>query len=623
MIIGLDPDILTQFKRNEPIYTRKPVPNFVTTYDRDKYYDNKKQIWTEGKDGLTGMHIYYLDEMYLFNRVTGATYYPICRDIDVLIFHKIEELRKIFRWLYITKGRGFGLSTLMFCIPHYFFRMYPGSKCVATTGKDKTTLGHLFSNYFMHAYNNMDEMIKPKFVNKNETKAESYLKMQVKAKGANDTVEMRLSEFICRETSDSPKSPTAFSGYGAIYGAFDEIPLHARWADLLKSAKEIFTDPVTKNLIGFLLGGGTIEHTLTAEQIVALQKFIESCEALNFEQAFIPATWGNEMTNGWSDIKKAEEKILKKREELDKLEDKSFLKAEIKNNPLNLEEIFEMGANGKFEEDVINKVRETIKVTRKEFSTGIIHPRPHTLVDMGGNIISSPAKTSPLIILEQPQAGVSYEAGNDGTGSTKQGGVETGSDVALVIVKRFDPNTENQPSYTPVAWYSERPKSFEDSYIKMTNLLKLYNQFGLLKLTLQSNQANEHFGAHLIKANLEKIIRMRFDLSGKGEANKNKMGIFVTDDVIEWQYRQANIVLRKYGHLFRCIPLLEQILLPYDTNTDILDSWLMILCGLGLDFDKIKEKRVAPPIKRYQTVVLQDGSLGKAEIIVEQEENKL
>lgn len=595
MIQGLDTSILSQFEKNKSIYTRKPVPSFRTDYERDKYYENKKKIWTDGAHGLTGMHIYYLDEIYLFNRVTGETYYPICRDIDVLIFHKIEELRKDFKWLYITKGRGIGLSTIMFSIPHYFFRMYPGSKCVATTGKDKKTLGHLFSNYFMHGYNHMDELIKPKFINKNETSAESYLRMMVKAKGKNGEIEFRQSEFICKETSDGPKSPTAFSGYGAIYGGFDEVPLHPRREDLLKSAKEIFIDPLTKEIKGFLLGGGTIEDSLTAEDIIKLQKFIDGCQALNFHHAFIPATWGNCMTNGWSDIKLAEEKIMRKREELEKMEDKTYLKAEIKNNPLTLDEIFEMGASGKFEEDIIQKVRQTIKVVNSEIKSGLLTEKPYTLVDMGGQIIASPTKESPIIILEPPQSGVSYEAGNDGTGTTKQGGVEIGSDVGLIIVKRFDPNDGNLPSYTPVAWYAERPKSFEDSYIKMTNVLKYYNQYGLLKLTLQSNQANEHFGAHLIKQGLEKIIRMRFDLSGKGNENKNKMGIFVTEDVIEWQYRQANVVLRKYAHLFKCKRLLEEILLPYDTNTDILDSWLMCLCGLGLNFDAPPKPKKDPP----------------------------
>ena len=587
----IDNSVLANLKRNEPIYVRKPKPTFRTEYEKEKYWADKHKLWREGNGILTGMHIYYLDEIYLFNRVTGETYYPICRDIDVIIFNKIEELRQKYKWLYITKGRGIGLSTIAFSIPHWFFRMYAGSKCVATTGKDKTTLGHLFSNYFMHSYNHLDEDIQPKFLNKNETKAESYLRIQLKVKGEDGDIKLRQSEFICKETSDNPKSPTAFSGYGAIYGAFDEIPLHPRRGDLLKSAKEIFINPLTKKVEGFLLGGGTIEDSLTAEDLIQLKQFIDNCESLNFEHLFIPATYGRCMTNGWSDLKKAEEEIMFERAELDKMEDKSYLKSFIKNNPLNLEEIFEMGGGGKFEEDVIKKIRETIKVINQEKPPAV----KTDLVDMGGNIISSPVKTSSLIILEPPKQSVMYIGGNDGTGTTQQGGIEQGSDTASVIMKMFDPD-DIKSSYTPVAIFSERPKSFEDVYNKNMLLFKHYNKFGNFKLMLESNQANEHFGAFLIKNGLEKCVMMRRDLSGKGNINKAKMGTYRTDDVVEWQYRQANYILRKYGHNFKAKVLLEQMLLPYDTNTDILDAWLMALVGMGIDFDKpVKPKAEYKP----------------------------
>lgn len=609
MIEGLDVDLLKQFKRNDPIYTRVPPPTFRTNYERDKYYDNKKRIWAEGANGLTGMHIYYLDEIKLENRVTGEAYYPICRDIDVLLFHKIEELRKQNKWLYVTKGRGIGLSTIMFSIPHWFFRMYPGSRCVATTGKDKKTLGHLFSNYFMHAYNNMDELIRPAFINKNETSAESFLRMQIKTKDEDGNVVLKHSNFVCKETADSPKSPSAFSGYGAIFGGFDELPLHPRRADLIKSAKEIFIDPLTKEIRGFLLAGGTIEALLTNENILELQAFINGCEALNFHHAFIPATWGNCMTNGWSDIKLAEEKILAKRAELDKLEDKSYLKAEIKNNPLTLDEIFDMGGSEKFEEDVVVKVRETIKLIKD-----VAQPT-YSLTDMNSVIITNPAKDAPTIILEHPKEGVTYIAGNDGTGTTKET-VAEGSDVALVITKMFDPS-DIVSSYTPVAYYAERPKSFEDSYLKQTLLMKYFNKDNNLKIRLQTNQANEHFGAYLIKQGLGKKLGYRHDLGGVAKENKNKMGTFITPDVIDWQYRQANRVLRKYGHNFKMRRLLEEILLPYETNTDVLDAWLMCLIEMGINFDEVVKKKVLAPRVVYENILLPSGRWERRQVVVD------
>lgn len=611
MIKGLDVDILKEFKRNEPIYQRKPVPLFKNDYERDKYYDKKRRVWEEGENGLTGMHIFYLDEILLENRVTGESYYPICRDIDVLIFHKIEELRKQHKWMYVTKGRGIGLSTIMFSIPHWFFRIYPGSRCVATTGKDKKTLSYLFSNYFMNAYNNLDELIKPAYINKNETSAESFLKMQIKTKDRNGNIVLKNSSFVCKETSDTPSSPTAFSGYGAIYGGFDEIPLHPRRSKLIESAKEIFVDPLTKDIKGFLLGGGTVEQNLSSEDILELKGFIDGCEALNFHHVFVPASWGNCMTNGWSDIEKAEKRILAKRAELELLEDKSFLKAEIKNNPLSLDEIFDMGGSGKIEEDVLAIVKEAEKIIVRD---KIIQPK-YNLVDMGGFIQTNPTKDSPFIILEQPKEGVTYIIGNDGTGTTKDSGVESGSNVAMVVTKMFDPSDPDS-SYTPIASYEERPKSFEDSYVKQTNLIKLYNKHGLARVRLQANQANEHFGAYLVKQGLKKVIGYRHDLGGVAKANKNKMGTYVTLDIIDWQYKQANRVLRRYGRNFRLKKLLEELQLPYEKNTDILDAWLMCLIEMGIDFDKIVEKKSNNTRVYYENVLKPDGTFYRVKKVV-------
>lgn len=588
-------DVLNNFKRGEPIYVRKPIPTFKTDLEKIKYYEKKYELWRNGDGKLTGMHLYYLDNVKLFNRVTGEETFPICRDIDVVIFHEIERLRKLNKWLYITKARGIGLSTLMFTIPFWYFRMYAGSTCVATTGKDKKTLGRLFSSYTMFAYENMDENIKPPFLNKNETASESFLAVNTKIK-TEEGVKYRKSRFECKETSDTPKSPTAFSGYGAIYGAFDELPLHPRRRELIGSAKEIFRNPITKKIEGFLIAGGTVEDSVSGEDLSALKEFVENCEGFNFEHLFIPATWGRCMTNGWSDLEQAEKEILEERKKLESLEDKSVLNNEIKNNPLNLEEIFNLAGSKMIEEDVLDIIKATIEIINNE------RPpiAPYSLTNMGGRISASPSSSSPITILEHPKRGVEYRIGIDGTGSTKQGGVMTGSDVGLVVTKMFDPE-KPESSYTPVAIYTERPKSFEDSYIKMANIIRYYNLDGLCKVQAESNQGNEHFGAYLIKEGLEKTIMMRQDLSGKGFTNKNKMFTFRTPDVINWQYRQANIVLRKYGYNFKFKKLLSELLLPYETNTDILDAWLMCLCGMGADFDKpvVKKRKASMAMPKF------------------------
>lgn len=584
-------DILNNFERGKPIYVRKPVPIFKTDLDKKNYYEKKYRLWKDGDGKLTGMHLYYLDNIKISNRVSGEEMYPICRDIDVVIFHEIERLRKINKWLYITKARGVGLSTIMFTIPFWFFRMFPGSNCAATTGKDKKTLGKLFSSYTMFSYENMDENIKPPFINKNETASESFLQVNTKV-SSDEGVKYRKSRFECRETTDTPKSPTAFSGYGAKFGVFDELPLHPRRAELIGSAKEIFRDPLTKKIEGFLMAGGTVEESVSGEDLANLKTFVDSCSAFGFEHLFIPATWGMCMTNGWSDLVEAEKLILSERAQLEKLEDKTHIRNAIKNNPLKQEEIWDLAGSAMFEDDVINIVKTTINNINDM-------PPPvmsHNIVNMGGEVIAQTTKSSPISILSHPKRGVRYIVGIDGTGSTKQGGVIKGSNVGLVVTQMFDPDLP-ESSYTPACIYTERPKSFEDCYIKMANIIRYYNKYGLCKVQAESNQGNEHFGAFLIKEGLEGVIMMRQDLSGKGNVNKNKMFIYRTQDVIDWQYRQANIILRKYGHNYKMKKLLEEVLLPYDFNTDILDAWLMCLCGMGADFDKVIIKKVRAYMK--------------------------
>ena len=95
------------------------------------------------------------------------------------------------------------------------------------------------------------------------------------------------------------------------------------------------------------------------------------------------------------------------------------------------------------------------------------------------------------------------------------------------------------------------------------------------------------------------------------------MGLFVTPDIIDWQYRQANIILRKYGHNYKVMRLLKEILMPYDKNTDILDAWLMSLCGMGIDFDKVIEKKQTVRY-RYDKNLREDGTFEIKKVLIKE-----
>ena len=577
-IIGLDVDILKDFKKNEIIYKSKKPKEFKSNLEKARWYEKRKKVWETGEDGLTGMHIFYLEEILLGNRVTGDTYNPICRDIDVLLFHKIEELRKKNLWMYVTKGRGIGLSTIMFTLPHWFFRMYAGAKCVATTGKDKKTLSQLFSNYFMSSYEGLDDLIRPTYLNKNETASEAFLRMEIKTKDKGGNVILKKSEFHCKETSDKPKSPTAFSGYGAIYGGFDELPLHPRRSDLIKSAKEIFIDPMTKKIEGFLLAGGTIEDNIDSQNIAEIQKFISECEALNFHSVFIPATWGNNMINGWSQIDENYARIMKEREAKAKMTDSSYLNAEIKNNPLTLDEIFSMGGSKRFEEYTVERINLQIR----ELSIPSNQPPivPTSIIETDEGFKSYPNPNSAIKILEHPQDNTDYIVGIDSTMSTDNtSNGKRNSKFGLVVIKGVHPQSKYE--FAPVCTYLERPKDFEITFDTAIRILKYYNKFGRAKIAGELNATGGVLLEKIQKLGMRSTIVARKDLNKSGWVDTKKAWFSRVEAIKDWQYTAANRYFKKYAERVQFIEILQDAQKADEANVDLLDAFLAALWGFG------------------------------------------
>jgi hypothetical protein len=347
-----------------PFFVRKPIPEtFKTSLDKQKYWEKEKKIWVDGySQDVNGMLYFYATQCMLKDRVTAQLYYPIVRDADVLIFKEIERSQKKGLSPFFIKGRGIGFSSIGMNLPPYFWKLYAGSTCVATS-KDKKTLANLFTEKTIIAYDEMHEDIKPDLIRKNQTLAESYLKVGSNYKDINGKTKYAESTFLCRDTQDSEKAATNFSGAGAIYGFADEAPLMPRFFTFFQSAIEIFKDHSQNKIVGLLLGGGTVEDTIPADAIQRLWDIWRQAEAMHINPVFIPATYGKHVTNGHSNHKRAEEEILRRRDELDKLEDKTFVNAYIKNNPLVIEDIFNFRGGGLFDDytlQVVNKQLEGI-----------------------------------------------------------------------------------------------------------------------------------------------------------------------------------------------------------------------------------------------------------------------
>lgn len=578
--------IIDNIKEKSPILVHKPKPTFRTALEKERYWEKEKIKWIEGIGDIPGTLYHKTQEQWIKDRNSGEILRPICRDADLLIHQTIRDCRREGEALVLIKGRGLGLSVEFGCLTNYFMRVYPGTTSLITS-QEKTKIAALFSEKIAFTYDKYDEDIKPVQINRNETTYTAGIKVEISYKDKYGNVQTNISQAICRDTSDRPESASAFSGQGAILGCYDELFLHKRRKELIRSSASCYIDQKTKQTTGFLFCGGTVEDTLTNEQLSELQVLIREVQTtgrlgtMKARLLFIPAWMGTFMTNGWSDERKAKEYWEKEIEALDKLEDKSAVRAYKMNNPMSMDDIFQMTGGGKFEEDVIEKVKEQKKIILSQN----IPITKCKLIDMGHTVKSTvDFKNGNIHVLEEPKQSVSYFLVIDGVATGKKSGSEKGSNVAGTIVKAFDPST--QP-HMPVCIYTERPETVEQSYINLLAQAKYYNQYGGLKgIMAEGNAGNaDHFFTFLQKNGYEKYAMVRQDLSGKGIVNTNKTFQYVTSDIRDYQMKQANMFLRKYIDSIKMVMLLDDMLKPLSENADILDSWLMYFVA-NKDYDK-------------------------------------
>ena len=262
------------------------------------------------------------------------------------------------------------------------------------------------------------------------------------------------------------------------------------------------------------------------------------------------------------------------------------LRAFVRNNPRSLQDIFESGEGSRWEDDVASIIRQQRKDVLKDkplYKKAIV-------IDYSGKAEIIDNNKGAITYIEEPKQGVDYYTVVDGVATGTDSGSENGSKVAALIIKGFDPSGL---SYQPVAMYYERPKSVEASYINITNLSTAYNKHGGFKGIMAEANAStaDHFATFLKKKGLGKYIMYRRDLFGNNKVNSAKPFHYVTSDVRNYQMRQANPFMRKYGSSVTLLPLLDQMLMASDVNTDILDAWLMLFLALPDGYDEpVKEK---------------------------------
>ena len=102
------------------------------------------------------------------------------------------------------------------------------------------------------------------------------------------------------------------------------------------------------------------------------------------------------------------------------------------------------------------------------------------------------------------------------------------------------------------------------------------------------------------------MLAKRKDLSGKGWSDTKKLGQYRTPEIIDFQYRAANIFIRKYYHSLQMMPLLDAMLTGVSVDSHILDAWLQFFTAIP-DYDTPKKPKVQHKPKNALTVAWENG----------------
>jgi len=586
--------IIDKMKKKAPILERVHIPTNMSKLEEQRFWEKQQKIFLEGYYDIPGSLYYSFNFCMIKHRVRGNFFMPkYVREPDLITHQFIEQQRKKHRHALIIKPRGIGMSTFFGHMGAYFQQIAPGTTCLATS-KDTKAAGVIFKEKYMPVYDHLPEAIKPEKVNYNSTIAQSYIKTRTPVKNPNGGgLLYPESEFFVAETSENPKSPNAFSGKGAIACFFDEFPLHSRKAELLRSSRECVLDPDTQQITGIIVSSGTMELSpeLTGDKLMEFKKFRDNCGSWGCDTLFLPyyLRMFTEENNGWCDKERAEkwwhEQYALHSANPDPFELTSF----IRNNPRTEESLWETAGGERFEDDVIQLIKEQRKIVINEKPVW----SPGRMVDMNQAVTFVPDKAGKIHKLEDPREGVSYYEVIDGILTGTESGNLKGSDVAGIVIKGFDPQGN---SYAPVAYYTERPKNVEQSYINLTAMGKYYNRYeGFKGFMPEANAGSgDHYATFLKRAGLERFMLFERDLVGSGKLKKRRFGQYVTIEVRDWQMREANKFLRKHISSIKLLPLLDQMLEPKDTNTDLLDSFLMIFLALPINYDEPPRVKVKP-----------------------------
>jgi len=575
--------------------------------EKEKFWTNQKQRWIEGTYvendygawRVPGLSIFNYDQVIIKNRNSGKREPYDLRDGSLLLHQTIEKNFQDHLGTAVLKARLVGFSTDLYGgFPFWLWKTNPGAS-ISATAKNKELLAELFKDKTIFAGERLDKDIidfrKRKtgktaddnygdILLKNQTKDSAYVQVELKYKNELGDPEEISSQMSFVDTNQSLEKASGFSGTGALALLFDEFFLHKFPAQTIQSAINTLLDPNSKKLNAYMVCGGTCENTVSAENLAILYTLWTKLESLSLRPLFIPAHYGYECVNGWSDVEAYKEFDEQEREKFTRLKDQEGLIAHCKNHCLTQDDVWQFAKSAVFEEDVAKLIENQIKVA--QLSTEY-QARKITLNNVGGNIELTNSKEflDMYEMIEPVRPGALYYATLDGTATGFKSGAPEGSKAAAMIIKGKDQSSKIE--CCPVMWWIHRPQRVMDSYRALVNMVRYYDKFGGFRLiSAEANAATaEHLTEFLLNEALGKFILYK--------ANGKPFYSRLTELKIS-QFLWANPFLRKYIQHFFCLPLLHD-LASKDGKGDAMDSFLMGQPLFPIGFDEVapkKEKRV-------------------------------
>jgi len=599
--------ILNKTKKAPKWVAPKPKTVFKTSLEKKKYWEKEKTYWREGYgEGyahICGMHYFYLTQGWLKDGSDGTLIRPRYRDGDEWI---IEPLHDAF-WnlnnhIGLVKRREIGATSIgAGLLPAYTQRMFPNST-FGMTSCDQTRIFKAYSDKTDVFIKKLDSDIAPVLdrqigFKENATKQQVYLRLPwLVTDPVTGEEDYNFSEIYAKQTSDNDSDAKGFSGSRLRAAYLDEFPLHKRKSILLGSIQSTVMKSTMQS--GLLFWAGTVESGITPEQINELQKLVRQSDILKFKVIFASAWWCLDEfmdENGFSDEKKGTEWVMRERDRLSKLEDKSYLNAFIKNYPLTLDEIFELGGSSRFDEMAHQAVKDQKKIIDARGE-----PIPLYNVRMSGpTVIAEPHKEGKILVLEPPKPGVDYVFGYDGVMTSQLTATNENNPSMLATIGTKGMDIDSNLQFAPVCLYAERPKSIEIANKNTLALIAWYNKYGRAKVMGELNAAGENMVQMLYNAGLKSCVMMRKDLSKKGYVDTNKPWFYRNDKILGWQNEALNIYYKNYAHMVWFRQLLEDANKGDDDNKDIEDAMKAALYGWGTG--NIFET----PVKQKKKVVVQ------------------